>query len=279
MNRKRCLFVLLTIFSIMLIPSVVFADMGPKPSIEVKIENLDTTDYMIDLFVYDSSGEGYKAKFNYNGDELTTAQAKKLYQLNFDGWISESTRWGYYLLFSDCKGNNTHTHTFSYFGTPDIYKVVIINNKTNEVKITDAIIRDSFNSSITIDYITMTKTDKYNYMKTIIIAAACLLVTVLVELLMAKLLKVGNYKTIALTNVATNLAYQTALFLFLNNYLWTSLIGELFVILIELIVYLLKFKNVSKIRTIIYCICANVETILISELLYVYLIIQILNNF
>ena len=267
MNYKIKVFIVL-LLSFVLFPTIVLADDGPKPSIDVTVKNLETSNYLLDLFIYDESGEGYKSKAEYNGDGLTDEQINKLHELNYDNWISESTRWDYYLLFAECAGNSNYSHHFGYFGTPQKYKIVIINNDTNEIKISNEIIRDLFNSNVTIDYNTMDTRSSHNYSKTIFIAIACLVITVCVELLIAYIFKIGNYRIVSITNVVTNIGLQLALILLLDNYLLTFIVGEVMVIFVELILYLLAFKNVSKLKTMIYGVVSNVVTILISFLLY-----------
>ena len=265
MNQKIKIFIIL-LFSFIVFPTVALADEGPKPSIDINIKNLETTNYLIDLFIYDEDGKGYESEKQYGGIGLTEEQISQLYKLNFDGWFSKSTR--SHLLFSDCAGNANHRHHFSYFGTPMRYKIVIINNDTNEIKISNEIIRDTLNSKVTIDYNTMNVKSNNYYLKTIIIAIMCLVITVFTELLIAYVFKVKNYKIISITNILTNLGLQVSLIQLFKNYLVTFTIGEILVILIETSIYLIKFKNVSKLKTITYGFVANIATILISFLLH-----------
>ena len=130
---------------------------------------MNTKNYLIDLLVYDESGENYYSPLEYNGKEgeqystttgyndlqtITIEQLESLHKINYAGWISEGTRWASYLLFADCSGNNKHKHYFSYFGTPETYKVVIVFND-GETRITDVIHKTDFQSKISIDVNTM----------------------------------------------------------------------------------------------------------------------------
>ena len=45
------------------------ADMGPKPAITINLENMNTKKYLIDLLVYDESGENYLSPLVYNGNK------------------------------------------------------------------------------------------------------------------------------------------------------------------------------------------------------------------
>ncbi len=267
--KKRIITCLVVVISLFLFPKVALADTGPKPSIDVNIKNLNTSNYLVDLFVYDENGENYDVPANYNGGGLTEEQINKLHELNFDGWISESTRWDQYILFANCAGNENFQNHFSYFGTPERYKVVIVNNDTGEVKISKEIVRKDFNSTITIDYNNMDDiTSSSNNSKTIVIGIIALVTTIVVELVVALLFKTGNYVTIGLTNLVTNVGLQVALILLATNCLLTFIIGEIIVILTEMVVYLVCLKKVTKVKTIIYCLVANAVTIGISLLLY-----------
>ena len=267
MKNKIMIFIIILVSII--IPINVFADTGPKPSIEVNIKNLDTANYLIDLFVYDKDGENYKSEADYNGGGLTQEQINKLHELNFDGWISSGTRWGKYIMFADCKGNKDFKNDFGYFGTPTRYKIVIINNDTGEVKISKEIVRKDFNSVVTIDYDDMKVAEtNINILKTFIIAVIVLILTIIIELVIALFFKTNNYITIAITNLISNVLLQALLLIFTNNYLLVFIIGEILVIGAELLVYLLKFKKLSKTKTIIYTLVANLATILVTFLLY-----------
>lgn len=266
--KKIMLFILLLV-SIIVIPTNVFADEGPKPSIDVKIKNLKTKNYILDLFVYDKEMAKKDEGPQVWGDPgLTDDEIQELYKLNYDGWISASTRAGR-ILFSDCKGNAKHENGFGYFGTPDVYKIVIINKDTGEVKISKKIVRKEFNSEVTVDYNNMEVVETHiNIVKTIIIMSISLILTIVIELLIALLFKTGNYTTIAITNLISNVLLQALLLVFISNYIPVFIIGEVLVIGAELLVYLLKLKNISKAKTIIYTLTANLATILISIILH-----------
>lgn len=267
--KKKIMLLLILIISIVAIPTNVFADEGPKPSIEVNIKNLKTTNYLIDLFVYDKDGDNYNSEADYNGGGLTKSQIDQLHELNYDGWISSGTRWGRYIMFADCAGNKEFKNEFGYFGTPTRYKIVIINNDTNEIKISEEIVRKDFNSVVTIDYDTMEiATNSSDIVKTIIMVGVALILTIVIELVIALLFKTNNYITIAITNLISNVILQTLLLVFTNNYLLVFIIGEILVIGAELLVYLLRFKKLSKAKTITYTLVANLATILVTFILY-----------
>lgn len=50
---------------------VVNADMGNKPSINIKIKNITTDNYLIDLFEYAETNEDYYPDSNYSSSDYT----------------------------------------------------------------------------------------------------------------------------------------------------------------------------------------------------------------
>ena len=266
---KKVILFLILLISIIAIPTNVFADEGPKPSIDVNIKNLNTTNYLVDLFIYANDEKVYKSLPDYNGSGLTDIEIKKLHELNFDGWISISTRWNKYVMFADCAGNKEFKNHFGYFGTPIRYKIVIINNDTGETKITEEIVRKDFNSVVTVDYETMkVVSNNKDLLKTIIIVALSLIFTIIIEIGVAILFKIKRYVAIGITNLATNVALQTALLLLINHYFQVFIIGEILVVLIELLVYQLLFKDLRKKKILLYTLVANLITVIVSFLLY-----------
>ena len=284
MTSKFKIVIIFSIIFVMLlgVNSIVNADMGAKPSITIKLENIKTDNYLIDLLVYDETGEKYASPLDYNGKEgeqystetgyndlqtITINQLKTLHNINYDGWISESTRWGSYLLFADCSGNSEHEHNFSYFGTPDTYKVVIINNVTGETKITDVIHREDFASNVTIDFNTMTVVSKTNNnnsfsnIKTIVIA---LVLTIAVEIIIALIMKIKNIKTIFITNLISNIILQLSLMFIPISYMITFAIMEILIIIAEYLIYNKFFNDTLKNKIIAYTLIANIASALLT---------------
>ena len=257
------------------------ADMGPKPAITINLENMNTKKYLIDLLVYDESGENYLSPLVYNGNKggsynstlernnlqtITVEQLEGLHEINYDGWISEGTRWNAYLLFADCGGNNQHEHYFSYFGTPETYKVVIVFNN-GETKITDVIHRTDFRSEITIDVNTMEVVSKENVSSTSKSILIPLLVTIIVEIIIALVMKLKNIKVLLITNVITNILLQLLLMYTPLSYILTFVILETLIFIIEYLIYKKYFKDISKQKIISYTLLANLATVILTFVL------------
>lgn len=241
------------------------ADMGPKPSITINLENMNTKNYLIDLLVYDESGENYSSPLDYNGNKqtITVEQQETLHKINYDGWISEGTRWGAYLLFADCSGNNKHEHYFSYFGTPETYKVVIVFNN-GETRVTDVIHRTDFQSEITVDVNTMEVVSKGNVSSTLKSILIPLLVTIIVEIIIALVMKFKNIKVILLTNAITNILLQLLLIYTPLSYILTFVILEILIFIAEYLTYKKYLNNISKQKIISYTLLANLATVILT---------------
>ena len=295
------------IFILLLGNNIVNADMGPKPSITINLKGINTTNYIIDLLVYDeeianqiSSIDSMLEKKSYSnisdmallryynisindssGDEksLPTEKLIKLAKINDDGWVSESTRWSKFLLMSDIMGNSKYENYFRYFGTPEKYKVAIINNDTGETKITDVINREDFNSQITIDVETMKVTNNVILSDTSKNIIVPLIITIFVELLIALIFikkDVYNFIIIIITNAVTNSILQYILrngsygygsIFIQHSYLGIFILLEIIITLIEMFVYTKLIKDTEKESIIKYTLVANFITMLLTGIL------------
>lgn len=189
-------------------------------------------------------------------DGITAKQAETLYNMDYDGWISSCMRNS--LLWGKCAGNIEHEHFFNYFGTPDTYRVVIINNDTGETKITDVINRTDFQSNITIDIDTMGVVTKASSSRIIKTFAIALILTIVVEIIIALIMKIKNIKTIFITNLITNIILQLSLIYIPIPYMITFIIMEILVILSEYLIYKKYFSDITKNKIISYTLIANI---------------------
>ena len=158
-------------------------------------------------------------------DGITVNQAKALYNMNFDGWTSSCMRNS--LLWGKCAGNFENKHFFTYFGTPETYKVVIMNNSTGETKITDVIHRTMFDSEITIDVNTMKTTNSSSFLYIIKNIVISLVLTLVVEIVIALIMKIKNLKIIVITNIITNIILQLILMIIPLPYMFKFIFMEI----------------------------------------------------
>ena len=287
MKNKRVV-MLMFIFIALIInifPNVVNADMGEKPSITIKIKNLETNNYIIDLLTYAEKTGDYYPDSNFSNygrtidtDEpgeidkngiivhfdaiakernITIDQAKQLYNIDYNGWISANSRNS--LLWGTCNGNNKHEHYFNYFGVPDRYKIIIINNDTGDIKVSDEIIRKDFSSKVMMDYSNMSIASKGSLnIKSIVLV---LLITIAIELIIALLINFRKYiKVIIVANTITNILLQLLLNIISGNYLTKLVLFEILVIIAEYLIYKKFIKEESTKKILLYTLISNMVT-------------------
>ena len=252
MKRLRILFVLLLI----IFPGIVLADTGPKPTINITLKNMTDSNYLIDLV---SNFENRPDDIEKIVDNYIDYQDRPIYKYHDGTWYATAIRdW---LLFGSILGNSEYKHTFTYFGVPDEF-MVIIEMPDGTLKVTDKIIKTSFNFDIEIDVNDMKVTNmvgqETNYWKCL----GILLLTIVIETLLALLFKTKKYHIIALTNLATNVCLQLLMFNF-NLSLFQFVLAEIAIVGIEAAVYLITIK-LNKTKIAIYTILANLITALLT---------------
>ena len=190
---------------------------------------------------------------------ISTGQAKKLYYMDFDNWKSTCTRNS--LLWGECAGNTKHEHFFIYMGTPDKYKLVIINNDTGETKVSDIVNRRDFTSYVTIDYNTMKVKQNASISDKVVNIIMALVITIVIEIFIGLIMKMKNTKIIIATNLVSNIILQLILILVpVVSYLLKFIFMEILVVLFEFLIYKKFMKNQSHNKILLYTLIANVLT-------------------
>lgn len=175
--------------------------------------------------------------------------------MNFNNWKSACTRTR--MLWGKCIGNAEYEHFFNYFGTPNKYRLVIINNDTGETKISNVINRKNFTSYVTIDYNTM----EVSQNSSIISILIALFTTILVEITVAFIMKMKNTKIIIATNLVSNIILQLVLILLpVVPYLLKFIFMEILVVLFEFLIYKKYIKNQPQNKILLYTLIANILT-------------------
>ena len=142
--KKQCkllALVLAVIAATALSAICISADTGPKPSITIKTNGTVGEKYYLDLLVNYADG-------NPNLTETEIAKLNpemfgKLSGYTDDGWypaIAHGTRAP---LFGTVVPDDNGTSRFSYFGTPDRFKIIIVT-ESGVVKVSDVIEKTVF---------------------------------------------------------------------------------------------------------------------------------------
>lgn len=249
---KKKIIIILTFFCLLIGIDNVKADMGPKPSIEIYLKNIETTEYTIDLLTKHTDDNFY----SYLNVDYFEYKNTPLYKYNKDGWMATTVRTN--LLWGNIEGNSSKKHRFSYFGTPSTFKV-IIQFKDGTIKTSDIIERTKFNYEMYLDVSTMKVEKKYGFNLAEILK--CMLITVVVEIIIAKTMKINHLKQITLINIFTQIIIQLLRLTNFPNYIFSLILAELIVFIIEYEIYKVLFKkDTTNKRILIYTIIANLIT-------------------
>lgn len=253
MKRIKWLLIVLLIM-----PTLVMADTGPKPSITVKLKNMEGTDYLIDLV---SDLKNQKDLINNIVPQYENLKNSEIYKYHYGTWYATTLR--NQILWGDVYGNEEHVHEFTYFGVPEEFQV-IIEQPEGIIRMTKKIQKVSYNFEIEVDVKDMkvvSQSAEINYMKYFGILA----LTIVVEVAIAFLFKTKKYGSIALVNFVTNtilqilmvnvVAFRTSLLYFIS--------AEITILCAEGIVYLDTLK-LDKKKIVLYTVVANVVTAILT---------------
>jgi len=275
MKKTKKILIFIFIFIILLGNSILYADMGPKPSLTIHLENLESDDYSLDLLVDhsdDLNDKYYQKSFRHSFSNLD----KMIYEYHEQGFIAEAMRNS--LLW--CRQVDENTWHFEYIGCPDQYKIIIAY-PNGIIKVSDLITSEHFDEEITVDVRTMETKFSTSRAYEIIMShniinyLTPLVITIVVELLISLFFikkSIRNSLIIIVTNFITNFALQFIIISLYENgyyklYLFLAILLEIIIVLIEMIIYSLLLKGTEKKTIIKYTLIANVITMLLTAVI------------
>ena len=137
--------------------------------------------------------------------------------------------------------------------------IIMINNDTGKIKVSDEIIKKDFSSKVTLDYNNMIfESDSSLNLKNIFLI---LLITIIVEIVIALLMKyIKHVKVILITNIVTNILLQLLLNVISGNYFIKLILFEILVVFDEYLIYKKFMKSESTSKILIYTLIANMIT-------------------
>ena len=159
-----------------------------NPFVTLKIENIDTTNYIVDLLVDNSKNEYVKAN-----DEDKKEEENDIFQniqKEYDEWVlanyyGEYVKYFRGVYFGQYVGNDNFYHEF--FGNDDgigplytsTYKIILINKDTGEIKISNEINWNIENKNLTLDAKTMKVSSNINKSQIIKVTLGVLIIVIL----------------------------------------------------------------------------------------------------
>lgn len=280
--KKSILTSVLLLLTINFCPTTIFADVAPKPSLEIIVKGIDNENYWLDLLVTDES--------TYSWLELTDEElgmVKKLAEYVDEEGFHPALLVGTRVplngeLKGDKNSDNTYSHNFSYVGTPEFFKIAILTEDDTLI-ISDLIHRKHFNSIVEFDL------EDEILQGDIILSAgevkeiipinrmslgfiSKLILTLAIEIGIALLFGFtikNSGKTLLKTNLLTQILLNIAiLWMGLSYGMLTALlifiVMEIFIILFETIIYIKYLTEKSKRRRITYGVLANTASLMIG---------------
>ncbi len=129
-----------------------YADMGPKAKLVIHVQNPPKELYYLDILTkdiseYDNIREEVRPTLNQD-------MVKLLYSYENEDWKPGLAEGTHVPMFGNLVGEqdgDEMVHTFSYFGVPDTYRIIIVT-ESGKVSVSDDYTRHALQSRVTYDY-------------------------------------------------------------------------------------------------------------------------------
>lgn len=275
------LWLLLSLFLILFITPLVSADTGPKPFISLQFSD-DTSNLYITLLGEDEYNGPWISFEKYSSDELSYAENLD----NFYEATSHNTPFYIFIKFLNYQDDyyfyglpysvNENNEYRWYYYPPDDFKVLIYNIDTDSFSISQVYSCYAFSSyyEVSLSDGNIKLTNNYNYTKEILFLVLRIVITIAVELLVAlifiKWFKKREFLIILFTNIVTQIILNVLVNLvtyFTGLGVTILILGEIIVLILELITYLLTFKKGTKGFAVTYVFLANTLSFIVGILL------------
>ena len=271
--RKALVMLVTVITCVCVFASAVYADFGPKPEINLTIENAPSEDYFVALI---SREESIVPEFspNPNLTEKENEIVRMLFEYDEDGYtLFENGRMG----FGDYYDRSNDTSYYRFSGEmgclPDTYKILLITFD-GEIYVSNEITQRFLHAECVFDCETgilkeyqLTFYSFGSWMRAVFI---CFVITIIIEGILLATFMLWNLDNLGwffLVNSLTQLFLNIAVFL--GEYFGTGIISfgtyylilEVFIIVAEALIYRKRLQtvdlNVYPVLNIIYAVVAN----------------------
>lgn len=278
-SLNKVVFIMLSFFLLiaMVFPSAetVYADMGPKPSITIVINNPPDEEYYV-AFLSPTGTGPWQIITESNVDDLSEWGWVNQDESIVKEYLKYEDPEGYGLLgfigyFSGDEGpEDDNELTFSYYA-PKEFKLAVYVPSDGRIMVSEAMTRKAFNSYYSVSFTDNNgftiKEEPYftlNVLSFIFRAVSTIIIEVLLGLLF-KYRKKPEIITIILVNLITQILLN--LIMAFSEYVAGELVWffifpliEIVIAIVEMVVYLIKFKEHKKGKTVLYALLANLVT-------------------
>ena len=277
--KKSAEVILIALSIVLLLPFTACADVGPKPSIKLIVLNPPEDEYYLDLLI------DYDKKSTYSNiredDEYDENMISILREYNEDGWrpaLVTGTKAPLFGKLTGVREGDTMVHKFSYVGTPERFKVILVE-KSGKVTVSEDIKRKAFESTVYYDYAKnkiWEASASLSYIKQFTMTFTATLIVEGIMLILFRFSLRKNWKPFIMVNLFTQILLT--LIVFSAMYFAGSMAAfllyipfEIGILIIESKLYKKYLKEHSIRRRILYAITAN----MISFLLGMWAILQV----
>ena len=264
---KKIILFVLTLTVVLLSALPLSADMGPKPSITIYVENAPDETYYLDLLIEQEEPNNRMSQEEIDSYDPEMLAALRDY--NENGLRAALSYGSAVPIFGKITGEQVDgktVHTFSYFGIPDTVKVIAVT-QSGDIYVSDSYEKTEYQAEYTLDFQTFSLVSTGNpFVRLISQFASTFIPTLIIEFLILLLFGFSVKKNI-ISFVSANFATQIFLtFIYAIYYPSAGVffinfailpIVELLIIAVESVVYCLTFKEKSKIKRVVYAVVAN----------------------
>lgn len=274
MKKRFKAFVLATmvVFALVAAAVCVSADTGPKPSITIKTNGTVGEKYYLDLLI--ECDNGYPNLKDAEIAELDAEMFKTLSEYTDDGWYPAIAHGTPAPLFGTVVPEDDGTSRFSYFGTPNRFKVIIVT-ESGTVKVSDVVEKTVYQQVFSLDFADMTVKTSQSAAKSYLIQfASTFFPTLIIEFLLLFAFGLSPKKywwAIIAVNLVTQLFLTSVLAcnpgILYGGFIFFFVMLELVVMLIEAAAYLVIMKKERLWKRIVYAVTANVASAVVGGIL------------
>lgn len=264
MKRKWKACLCIAAFLLAVLPVSASADSDPKPQITIQVQNAPDGDYYVDLLIPGEVPEQCIDNIEWNHIDRASLPLDALERDRMDGWHYAMLDGTQPPLFY--KHPDKDTFVFSYFGTPDTFRIAVYDDSQQKVNFSEVMKRTQLQQVFTCDFADNTvKTGNplLTYLKQF---ASSLLPTLLIEGIL--LLPFGfwdrrNAKLFLGVNIGTQLLLTvvTAACMWIGMPFYRYLVFaplELAIWIIEAVIYRKRLQTRRETaHPIVYALCAN----------------------
>lgn len=249
MKKKLLIILCVTAILFILVPSLAYGDIGPKPSVIINFQGLKGETYYATLLSEVSSTGPYSMVGSYEGD-VRYAEGEEGYEI-WSKFVNYEDKDGYYFLqyHRDC----TETSEFKWtYYPPQRFKILMYFPEYDSFAASDVYERYAFDSYYKVDASNMElmplstfdglkAVKNYDYTGEIISLIARIIGTIAMEVVVALLFGYRTKNQLRLILI-TNIATQTILNILLNtvNYYQGGLAFLLSYVFAEIIVFTIE---------------------------------------